>query len=172
MPDVDTALKSVSTGMERCSVRVKQMNEKKSSAVQLQTCRTVFRRTRSVRCTSFTIGLRAIFRLRFPPILRTVVEIALENIAQVTYAEFLNNVSDPDLLRVDLTEAAGWTGRTGNRSGLVFPMIDRLLGGAGRPMTNVRPMTEIEQRIIQGVLKFIVDNLKESWRPVYAIDSR
>ena len=31
-------------------------------------------------------------------------------------------------------------------------------------------MTEIEQSIIQNVLKLMVDNLKESWRPVYAID--
>jgi flagellar motor switch protein FliM len=31
-------------------------------------------------------------------------------------------------------------------------------------------MTEIEQRIIQAVLKLLVDNLKESWRPVYSID--
>jgi flagellar motor switch protein FliM len=29
---------------------------------------------------------------------------------------------------------------------------------------------EIEQRIIQAILKLLVDNLKESWRPVYSID--
>jgi len=37
-------------------------------------------------------------------------------------------------------------------------------------MTTSRPMTEIERKIIQGVLKLIVDNLCESWRPVYAIE--
>ena len=37
-------------------------------------------------------------------------------------------------------------------------------------MTNVRPMTEIEQSIIQNILKLLVDNLKESWRQVYAIE--
>jgi flagellar motor switch protein FliM len=49
-------------------------------------------------------------------------------------------------------------------------MLDRLLGGAGRPMPTARPMTEIERKIIQGVLKLIVDNLCESWRPVYPIE--
>jgi flagellar motor switch protein FliM len=53
---------------------------------------------------------------------------------------------------------------------LVFPIIDRLLGGAGRAMTATRPMTEIERKIIQGVLKLILDNLCESWRPVYSIE--
>jgi flagellar motor switch protein FliM len=37
-------------------------------------------------------------------------------------------------------------------------------------MANPRAMTEIEQSIIQNVLKLLVDNLKESWRPVYAIE--
>jgi flagellar motor switch protein FliM len=31
-------------------------------------------------------------------------------------------------------------------------------------------MTEIEQSIVQTILRLLVDNLKESWRPVYAID--
>jgi flagellar motor switch protein FliM len=53
---------------------------------------------------------------------------------------------------------------------LVFPMIDRLLGGTGRTITNMRAMTEIEQSIIQGVLKLMIDNLKESWRAVYQIE--
>ncbi len=49
-------------------------------------------------------------------------------------------------------------------------MIDRMLGGAGRPMDQIRPMTEIEQNVVQNVLRLLVDTLKESWRPAYAID--
>src|SRR5439155_10868245 len=52
----------------------------------------------------------------------------------------------------------------------VFPLIDRLLGGVGRPISKVRAMTEIEQSIIQNVLKLMIDNLKESWRAVYTIE--
>src|SRR5438132_1497140 len=53
---------------------------------------------------------------------------------------------------------------------LAFSLIDRLLGGAGKPISTPRPMTEIEQKVIAGVLKILVDNLRESWRPVYAIE--
>ena len=49
-------------------------------------------------------------------------------------------------------------------------MIDRLLGGSGDPIKEVRPMTEIEQKIVQNILRILVDNLKESWKPVYALD--
>ena len=102
--------------------------------------------------------------------MRTVVEISLENIAQISYAEFLNTVSDPTCYAsISLKPLDGMAAIEISPS-LVFPMIDRLLGGAGRPITNPRPMTEIEQSIMQNVLKLLVDNLKESWRPVYAIE--
>ncbi|HYR42261.1 MAG TPA: flagellar motor switch protein FliM [Terriglobia bacterium] len=102
--------------------------------------------------------------------MRTVVEISLENIAQISYAEFLNTVSDPTCYSAISMKPLDGLGAIEISPSLVFPMIDRLLGGAGRPIANPRPMTEIEQSIMQNVLKLLVDNLKESWRPVYAID--
>lgn len=102
--------------------------------------------------------------------LRTVVEVSLENIAQISYAEFLSSVSDPTCYAAVSMKPLDGLGAVEIPPALVFPMIDRLLGGLGRPMSNPRPMTEIEQSIIQNVLKLMVDNLKESWRPVYAIE--
>jgi flagellar motor switch protein FliM len=102
--------------------------------------------------------------------LRTVVEVSLENIAQVSYAEFLSMVSDPTCyVAISLKPLDGLAAVEMGPS-LVFPMIDRLLGGVGRPIAPVRTMTEIEQSIISSVLKLMVENLKESWRPVCAID--
>jgi len=102
--------------------------------------------------------------------LRTVVEVNLENIGQISYSEFMSTVSDPTCyVAISLRPLDGLAAIEIGPS-LIFPMIDRLLGGAGRPMTNVRPMTEIEQSIIQNILKLLVDNLKESWRQVYAIE--
>ena len=102
--------------------------------------------------------------------LRTVVEIALEDIAQISYSEFMNTVSDPTCYAAISLKPLDGLAALEIGPQLVFPMIDRLLGGLGRPITNVRPMTEIEQSIIQNVLKLLVDNLKESWRQVYTID--
>jgi flagellar motor switch protein FliM len=102
--------------------------------------------------------------------LRTVVEVTLENIGQISYSEFMNTVSDPTCyVAISLKPLDGLAALEIAPS-LVFPMMDRLLGGAGRPITNIRPMTEIEQSIIQSILKLLVDNLKESWRQVYAIE--
>src|SRR5438128_4810688 len=102
--------------------------------------------------------------------MRTVVEISLENIAQISYAEFLNTVSDPTCYAAISLRPLDGMAAIEIPPNLVFPMIDRLLGGAGRPIANPRPMTEIEQSIMQNVLKLLLDNLKESWRPVDAIE--
>jgi len=102
--------------------------------------------------------------------LRMVVEISLENIAQISYAEFMSNVSDPTCYSAVSLKPLDGSAAVDLSPNVVFPMIDRLLGGAGKTIANIRSMTEIEQSIIQNVLKLMVDNLKESWRPVYAID--
>src|ERR1700681_1087605 len=72
--------------------------------------------------------------------LRTVVEVSLENIAQISYAEFLNSVSDPTCYAAISLKPLDGLAAVEMGPALVFPMIDRLLGGAGRPMVNIRPI--------------------------------
>ena len=102
--------------------------------------------------------------------LRTVLEVTLESINQITYAEFLSSVSDPTCYTAISMKPLDGVAACEMSPSIVFPLIDRLLGGAGKPISNMRAMTEIEQSIIQGVLKLMIDNLKESWRAVYQID--
>lgn len=102
--------------------------------------------------------------------LRTVVEVSLEDIAQVSYGEFLNTLADPTCYAAISLKPLDGLGALEIEPGLIFPILDRLLGGAGKPMTTSRPMTEIERKIIQGVLKLILDNLGESWRQVYPLE--
>jgi len=102
--------------------------------------------------------------------MRTGIEVTLESIAQTSYAEFLNTVSDPTCFAAISLKPLDGMAAVEISPALVFPMIDRLLGGTGQPMTSARPMTEIEQSIMQNVLRLMIDNLKESWRPVYAIE--
>jgi flagellar motor switch protein FliM len=102
--------------------------------------------------------------------LRTVVEVSLEDIAQTSYADFLKNVSDPTCYAAISVKPLDGLAALELGPNLAFSFIDRLLGGAGRPLSTPRPMTEIEQRVIEGVLKLLLDNLRESWRHVYPIE--
>src|SRR5438874_10171201 len=58
--------------------------------------------------------------------MRTVVEISLENIAQISYAEFLNTVSDPTCYSAISMKPLDGMGAIEISPSLVFPMIDRL----------------------------------------------
>src|SRR5437762_13780917 len=64
--------------------------------------------------------------------LRTVVEVSLENIAQISYSEFLNTVSDPTCYAAISLKPLDGLAALEIGPSLIFPMMDRLLGGAGR----------------------------------------
>jgi flagellar motor switch protein FliM len=102
--------------------------------------------------------------------LRKVVEINLDTIEQIAYAEYLAAASDPTCYSsVSLKPLEGSAALEVSPSA-VYSILDRLLGGSGAPLEIDRPMTEIEQNVLQRVLKIIVDHLKEAWRQIYAIE--
>ena len=45
-----------------------------------------------------------------------------------------------------------------------------MLGGTGNPIETARAMTEIEQKVVQMILKLVVDNLREAWRQIFDIE--
>jgi flagellar motor switch protein FliM len=46
---------------------------------------------------------------------------------------------------------------------LVFPIIERLLGGAGGPVDGLRELSEIEEEIMQDVTALIARNAEQAW---------
>jgi flagellar motor switch protein FliM len=98
--------------------------------------------------------------------MRSVVEINLISIDQVSYSEFLKLMSDPTLFcALSLAPTHGNFGMELNPP-LVFPLIDMLLGGTGKPSAEHRALTDLEIQIIEGVLRLALHDLRESWRPV------
>ena len=102
--------------------------------------------------------------------LRTVVEVSLEETKQLLYADFIAKTKDPTCFAALSLRPLDGSAAVELEPEIVFPVLERLLGGIGRPGQYNRPLTEIEQNIIQAVLKLLVDNLKESWRPMFAIE--
>ncbi len=45
-------------------------------------------------------------------------------------------------------------------------MIDRMLGGNGQAPAPNRGLTEIEQNVVDAVVKLMLENLTEAWRPI------
>lgn len=101
--------------------------------------------------------------------LRKVVEINLDSMEQITYAEFLSTVSDPTCYSAISLKPLEGLAALEIEPEAIFSILDRLLGGTGTPMEMNRPMTEIEQNVIQRILGLVVDNLCEAWRQIHAI---
>jgi flagellar motor switch protein FliM len=103
--------------------------------------------------------------------LRTVVEAKLTSVDQLAYSEFIFGLDNPtcfNLLRAEPLE--------GNlifdiNPSILFPMIDRLLGGGREPaITARRPLTEIELRLVLRITKMFLQELKRAWENVIDID--
>ena len=54
---------------------------------------------------------------------------------------------------------------------LVFSLVENFFGGAGsQPKVEGRDFTPIEQRIIDTVVRFLLNNLEDAWRPVHEVN--
>ncbi|MEW5978213.1 MAG: flagellar motor switch protein FliM [Acidobacteriota bacterium] len=113
-------------------------------------------------CSNLSSGLSAY--------LRAVTEVSLLSVEQTTYAEFLLSLSDPTCFSaISMKPLTGVAALEVNLD-LVFPLLDRLLGGSGNLPKMTRSITEIEKNIMQGVIKLVTSNLTEAWRPVTPIE--
>lgn len=98
--------------------------------------------------------------------LRTITDITLTSVDQMTYGEFLMSLPDPTSFNViSMIPMEGNTVLEINPS-LVFPIVDKLLGGTGKPLFQTRELTSLEQHIMDGILSLILKDLEEVWRQI------
>lgn len=115
-------------------------------------------------------GLQSLFEafarevsIIFPPYLRTVVRVDLTSIDQLTYDEFILSVARPTCLSIVNMSPLEGNAVLEMSPSMVFPIVDRVLGGKGMTLPEPRELTEIEDRIIQRIVMMMLDSLKRSW---------
>jgi flagellar motor switch protein FliM len=101
-------------------------------------------------------------------LLRTPVEVRLAGVAETTLGEFIIGLENPTCFQ--LIESAGLRAHLGldlNLS-MVFPIVDRLLGGGKAPAPCVpnRPLTEIELRLASRLSDLALRSLESAWSKV------
>lgn len=105
--------------------------------------------------------------------LRTIVDVKLVSVDQLTYSEFIFSLENPTCFNV-LTCAPldGYMVLETNPS-IVYPIIDRLLGGGrGSVLIPRRPLTEIETRLVAQITQRAIDGLRTVWAQILPIDFR
>lgn len=115
-------------------------------------------------------GLQSLFEafarelsIALPPFLRTVVRVDLVSIDQLTYDEFILSVSRPTSLTVVNMAPLEGNAVIELSPSIVFPVVDRILGGKGQMLSEPREPTEIENRIIHRIVLMILESLRRSW---------
>lgn len=98
--------------------------------------------------------------------LRLISRVHVRSIETLTYGEFLRTLPEPTAYYV--SSLVGTELRVGLEVSphLVFTMIDRLLGGAGRPPAVERELTEIEQNVFDEIVTLVLGDLSDAWSHV------
>lgn len=104
--------------------------------------------------------------------LRAVTEVSIVSVEQFTYSEFLMSLPDPTAFYSLSLKPVDGQGALELNPVVAFTMIDRMLGGSGQRVTLSRALTEIEQNVIDGVVKLILENLTEAWVPIVPVQFR
>ena len=98
--------------------------------------------------------------------LRTVTEISVVSVEQFSYSEFLLSLSDPTSFYALAIPPYDELGALEINPALAFAIVDRMLGGTGRTPALSRALTEIEQNVIDSLVKLLLESLAETWRPI------
>lgn len=99
--------------------------------------------------------------------LRSYLAVNLVSVEQLSYAEFLQGLPSPTcLVSLGLRPYDG-NGVLELGPSLVFPVIEMLLGGTGKVSAAAqRGLTEIEQKLLDGLVRIILQDLQEAWKGV------
>ncbi len=104
-------------------------------------------------------------------LLRSIVEVKLTSVDQLTYSEFVFSLENPTCF--NLITASPLEGQLilDINPSLLFPIIDRLLGGGNNPTPAARrPLTEIELRLVSRITSLFLSEMKRAWENVLELE--
>lgn len=97
--------------------------------------------------------------------LRTIIEVRVVGVEQLTYSEFIHSLPNPTCFVI--VQAPPLEGQMCMEVSplIVYPIIDRLLGGSKSDMfIPQRPLTAIEWRLMARLVNRALDHLSEVWK--------
>ena len=120
-------------------------------------------------------GFSREFSAGLSSIMRSICEVKLISVDQLTYSEFVFSLETPTCF--NLIESKGLDGHLilDLNPSIVFPIVDRLLGGGkeSKPQASPqRPLTEIELKIASRVTDLALRALENAWSNICNLQLR
>lgn len=106
-------------------------------------------------------------------LLRSIVEVKLTSVDQLTYGEFIFSLENPTCFNLLRAEPLEGHLILDINPAILFPIIDRLLGGGKEtgPVAR-RPLTEIELRLVSRITLLFLNELRHAWENVIPLNLR
>ncbi|MEP7116897.1 MAG: flagellar motor switch protein FliM [Acidobacteriota bacterium] len=98
--------------------------------------------------------------------LRSSTVLTLLSVEQFSYSEFTQSLADPTAYYALSTAPFDDLAGLEVNPAVAFAMIERMLGGEGKHAAVERALTDIEQNVVDSVVKILLESLTETWRPV------
>ncbi len=96
--------------------------------------------------------------------LRAIARVSVVSVDQISYDEYVLSIANPTSYNIiQLPPLDGNLILEFNPS-LIFPIIDRLLGGHGIAIPKARELTEIEQKLVAKIVELVLSTLVRAWR--------
>lgn len=111
-------------------------------------------------------GLPRAFGEALSSILRTPVEVRLAAVDQLSYGKFIHGLQDPSHFSVLKAEPLGDRLMLDVELAILYPIIDRLLGGRADNPPPRRAPSDIELPLAGRIVRVFLANLREAWQSV------
>ena len=104
-------------------------------------------------------------------LLRTVAEIKLTSVDQLTYSEFVFSLENPTCFNLLTAKPLEGNLILDINPSILYPIINRLLGGGKEAGTSTRrALTEIELRLVGRITDLFLRELKRAWQNILPLD--
>ena len=116
-------------------------------------------------------GFSRNFGAALSALLRSIVEVKLTSVDQLTYSEFVFSLENPTCFNLLKAEPLEGNLILDINPSILYPIIDRLLGGGTEATTIARrPLTDIELRLVSRITGLFLIQLRRAWENVLILD--
>jgi len=116
-------------------------------------------------------GFGRSFGAAMSALLRTIIEVRLTSVDQLTYGEFVFSLENPTCFNLLRAHPLDGNIILDLNPSILYPIIDRLLGGGkdSEPPSR-RPLTEIELLLVSRITTIFTQELKKAWENVLELE--
>ncbi len=104
--------------------------------------------------------------------LRSLVDIDVASVEQLTYQEFIQSLGNPSVIGVLAVPPLKGNIIMELNTSIAFSIIDRVFGGPGTNTIKPRVLTEIEEAVIRRTFSKAIENFREAWENVVQMRPR